>query len=111
MLKLKKLINENTPGFMSRRFGDPLPTLSDIMDNHQSVVKEVSFTDMGNTKLETLLSNYGGDIEEKAGKYEIKFKNGTMTNMALSLIMKASKGRFFGLIASKKGELILVFKK
>jgi hypothetical protein len=42
VLKLKKLINENVPGFTSRKFGDPLPTLSDIMKNHQSVVKEAA---------------------------------------------------------------------
>jgi hypothetical protein len=35
MLKLKKLINESTPGFTKRKFGDPLPTLEDVMKQHQ----------------------------------------------------------------------------
>lgn len=42
MLKLKKLINESSPGFTNRKFGDALPTLSDIMKKHQSVVKEAA---------------------------------------------------------------------
>ncbi|MBC8428341.1 hypothetical protein H8D04_00515 [bacterium] len=42
MIKLKKLINESLPGFANRKFGDSLPTLSDIMKNHQSVVKEAA---------------------------------------------------------------------
>ena len=42
MIKLKKLIKEGSPGFTKREFGDPLPTLFDIMEKHQSVVKEAA---------------------------------------------------------------------
>ena len=36
MIKLKKLINEDAPGFNDRKFGDKLPTLSSIMKNHKT---------------------------------------------------------------------------
>jgi len=41
MIKLKKLIKEGTPGFEGRKFGDSLPTLQSIMDNHNSKKEEV----------------------------------------------------------------------
>ena len=37
----KTLITESSPGFAKREFGDPLPTLSGVMKQHQNrVVKE-----------------------------------------------------------------------
>ena len=41
MIKLKKLIKEGTPGFEGRKFGDSLPTLQSIMQNHNSDKEEV----------------------------------------------------------------------
>lgn len=35
MIKMKELINEDAPGFDNRKFGDKLPTLKSIADNHQ----------------------------------------------------------------------------
>ena len=47
MIKLKKLINESTPGFTKRKFGDPLPTLEDVMKQHQeSKLQEDWWDDM-----------------------------------------------------------------
>tara|TARA_B100000287_G_C20119317_1_gene577702 strand:- start:271 stop:522 length:252 start_codon:yes stop_codon:yes gene_type:complete len=34
MAKLKDLIKESTPGFKGRNYGDPLPTLKDVMEKH-----------------------------------------------------------------------------
>jgi len=36
MIKLKTLLKEDAPGFNNRKFGDSLPTLSSVMNNHQS---------------------------------------------------------------------------
>ena len=35
MIKLKKLIKEGSPGFTKRKFGEPLPTISSVMEKHQ----------------------------------------------------------------------------
>ena len=35
MIKLKDLLNENSPGYENRQFGDPLPTLEDIAKKYQ----------------------------------------------------------------------------
>ena len=35
MIKLKDLLNENSPGYENRQFGDPLPTIKDIAREHQ----------------------------------------------------------------------------
>ena len=32
MIKLKKLLQESSPGFENRKFGDPLPTLADVKE-------------------------------------------------------------------------------
>ena len=32
MIKLKKLLQESSPGFENRKFGDPLPTLADVTE-------------------------------------------------------------------------------
>ena len=40
MIKLKKLIKEGSPGFIKRKFGDPLPTFKDVMETHQDKPKE-----------------------------------------------------------------------
>ena len=45
MIKMKKLVTESSTLFTKRKFGDPLPTLSSIMEKHQEingVVKEAS---------------------------------------------------------------------
>ena len=39
MIKLKKLIKEGSPGFTKREFGDPLPTFSGVMKQHQNSKK------------------------------------------------------------------------
>ena len=36
VIKLKKLINEDTSGLTKREFGDPLPTFKDVMEKHQA---------------------------------------------------------------------------
>ena len=35
MIKMKKILEESSPGFDNRQFGDKLPTLKSIADNHQ----------------------------------------------------------------------------
>ena len=45
MIKLKDLLEEGSPGYENRQFGDPLPTLSDITKKYQEAngtVKEES---------------------------------------------------------------------
>ena len=41
MIKLKDLLNENSPGFENRQFGDPLPTLRDIAKKYQEKNGEI----------------------------------------------------------------------
>ena len=36
VIKLKKLIKENSPGFTKREFGDPLPTFKNVMKKFQA---------------------------------------------------------------------------
>ena len=40
MIKLKDLLNENSPGYENRQFGDPLPTLEDIAKKYQEGKEE-----------------------------------------------------------------------
>ena len=44
MVKLKDLLNEISPGYENRQFGDPLPTLSDVTKKYQEAngIKEES---------------------------------------------------------------------
>jgi len=35
-IKLKDMINESTPGFTDRKFGDPLPTLASVQKAHEA---------------------------------------------------------------------------
>ena len=45
MIKLKDLLEEGSPGYENREFGDPLPTLDDIAKKYQEkngIVKEES---------------------------------------------------------------------
>ena len=50
MIKLTDLLNESTPGFDKRKFGDALPTLDSVTKAHQAklklaeLMKEESFT-------------------------------------------------------------------
>ena len=36
VIKLKGLINEGSPGFTKREFGDPLPTFKNVMKKFQA---------------------------------------------------------------------------
>ena len=38
MIKLKKLLKEDAPGFNNRQFGDSLPTLTSVMKNHSEKI-------------------------------------------------------------------------
>ena len=40
MIKLKDLLNESSPGYENRKFGDPLPTIFDIQKKHQGLKEE-----------------------------------------------------------------------
>ena len=40
MIKIKNIINESSPGYENRKFGDPLPTLADVAKRHNESKKE-----------------------------------------------------------------------
>jgi len=42
MVKLKNIINESTPGYEDRKFGDPLPTLADVAKKYNENKKTIS---------------------------------------------------------------------
>ena len=49
MIKLKDLLEEGSPGYENRQFGDPLPTLDDIAKKYQEkngIVKEESINEI-----------------------------------------------------------------
>ena len=49
MIKLKDLLEEGSPGYENREFGDPLPTLDDIAKKYQEkngIVKEESINEI-----------------------------------------------------------------
>jgi hypothetical protein len=83
MIKLKDLLKESSPGFANREFGDPLPTLKDIAEKHQS--KKVITEDV-ETAVDMLMKRWKGvvayweDIDEiwkdnkKIPKIIVKYK-------------------------------------
>ena len=83
MIKLKDLLKESSPGFANRNFGDPLPTLKDIAEKHQS--KKVITEDV-ETAVDMLMKRWNGvvtyweDVDEiwkdnkKIPKIIVKYK-------------------------------------
>jgi len=73
MIKLKKILNESSPGFENRKFGAPLPTLEDIQTAHNAKqdLKEEYVESMNAIELDEYLAEI-----EKLWK---AWKNGPMT--------------------------------
>ena len=68
MIKLKKLIKENV---WDRKFGEPLPTLKDIAEKHQTEKKE-QLNEWGDLqshvqKVESHLDTFKSNIDSKRG--------------------------------------------
>ena len=65
MIKLKNLINEGSPGYTDRQWGDPLPTLTDIMEKKDK--------------------DYGLTSDVKKFKQEYSTQHGKLRDKALKL--------------------------
>ena len=68
MIKLKKLIKEST---WDRKFGEPLPTLKDVTEKHQTEEKE-QLNEWGDLqshvqKVESHLDTFKSNIDSKRG--------------------------------------------
>ena len=80
MIKLKNLLNESTPGFDKREFGDALPTLASVTAAHQAklklteLIKEESFTAINKEtgKVSVFKSKEARDSAVKAGSHDKK---------------------------------------
>ena len=72
-IKLKNILNENTPGFENRKFGDSLPTLDSVQKAYQAKnnINEEYVESMNSIELDKHL----GEIE----KLWKAWKNGPMT--------------------------------
>lgn len=55
MLKLKNIINESSPGYEGRKFGDPLPTLADVAKKYNENKKTISEKkELGSAAIESI---------------------------------------------------------
>ena len=72
MIKLKKLIKEGTPGFEGRKFGDSLPTLQSIMDNHNSKKEEVDEETIVESNIKVLKSDKIDSKTWRQMKYDLR---------------------------------------
>lgn len=74
MIKLRKLINEDAPGFNDRKFGDKLPTLSSIMKNHKTEEKteEVDEETIVESNIKVLKSNRIDSKTWRQMKYDLR---------------------------------------
>tara|TARA_B100000519_G_C14044879_1_gene344525 strand:+ start:122 stop:451 length:330 start_codon:yes stop_codon:yes gene_type:complete len=73
MIKLKKLIKEGTPGFEGRKFGDSLPTLQSIMQNHNSDKEEVKEEEsLVESNIKVLKSNRIDSKTWRQMKYDLR---------------------------------------
>jgi hypothetical protein len=73
-IKLKNMLNENTPGYKNRKFGDKLPTLEDIQTAHQAKqsLKEEYIESMDSIEIDKSLS--------KIQMHWLDWKRGPMTD-------------------------------
>lgn len=62
-IKLKNMLNENTPGYKDRKFGDKLPTLEDIQtayeNKEESPIEEGDNTQYAWGQINKALMKYG----------------------------------------------------
>lgn len=80
MIKLTDLLNESSPGFDKRKFGDALPTLDSVTKAHQAklklaeLIEEESFTAISKASGETSVfkSKDSRDAAVKAGTHDKK---------------------------------------
>ena len=71
MIKLKDLLNENSPGYENRQFGDPLPTLEDIAKKYQEG-KEETINEAPEQQMASQLNKVSDTILNIVKKFEKK---------------------------------------
>ena len=62
-IKLKNMLNENTPGYKDRKFGAPLPTLEDVQKAYENKeelpIEEGNNTQYAWSQINSALMKYG----------------------------------------------------
>ena len=101
VIKLKGLINEGSPGFTKREFGDPLPTFNDVMGKHQTnegeIIDEGVIDDLLKKIIDKLSS---GDqraikqISKKDPKFSRAYKQFIRARDDLESTLRANKGMY-----------------
>jgi len=74
MVKLKDLLNEISPGYENRQFGDPLPTLEDITKKYQEGKEDVNEEETINEAPEQQMASQLNKISDTILKITNKFK-------------------------------------
>ena len=101
VIKLKELINEGSPEFIKREFGDPLPTFEEVMEKHQTNESEIideGVIDDLLKKLKDKLSS--GDqravkqISRKDPKFQRAYKQFIKARDDLEASLRANKGMY-----------------
>ena len=73
MVKLKDLLNEVSPGYENRQFGDPLPTLEDITKKYQeSKESEETINEAPEQQMSSQLNKVSDTILKITNKFKGK---------------------------------------
>ena len=101
VIKLKELINEGSPGFIKREFGDPLPTFEEVMEKHQTNESEIIDEGVIDDLLKKLMDKLSsGDqravkqISKKDPKFQRAYKQFMKARADLESSLRANKGMY-----------------
>ena len=101
VIKLKELINEGSPGFTKREFGDPLPTFEEVMEKHQTNESEIIDEGVIDDLLKKLMDKLSsGDqravkqISKKDPKFQRAYKQFIRARGDLEASLRANKGMY-----------------
>ena len=101
VIKLKELINEGSPGFTKREFGDPLPTFEEVMEKHQTDESEIIDEGVIDDLLKKLISKLSsGDqkavkqLSRKDPKFSKSYKQFIKARMDLEKMLRSNKGMY-----------------
>ena len=101
VIKLKGIINEGSPGFTKREFGDPLPTFEEVMEKHQTNESEIIDEGVIDDLLKKLMDKLSsGDqkavkqISRKDPKFQRAYKQFIKARSDLESSLRANKGMY-----------------
>ena len=101
VIKLKELINEGSPEFIKREFGDPLTTFNDVMGKHQTNESEIIDEGVIDDLLKKIIDKLSsGDqraikqISKKDPKFSRAYKQFIRARDDLESSLRSNKGMY-----------------